>query len=251
MRNKRSEAVLLLLVSFGCAAVSYTVHAQDLHAWFQTRTQALFDAIAVGDRQVWEQTLDETCTITTEDGEVQNKAQFLAELRPLPKGFTGRGTIRGLTVQDLGASAVVHYWIDESENIFGQELKTSYVETDTYHRNAGVWKIVAMQTTVVPRDLEPLSTESAAWPTLVGEYRFPGDAQIRYRVFVRDGVLLGGRDEKSATVLIPLSPLVFFQKGSIHLMIFVRDSAGAVAEVREIHKYNEVRMQRVPAAPPT
>jgi hypothetical protein len=27
-------------------------------------------------------------------------------------------------------------------------------------------------------------------------------------------------------------------------MIFVKDQAGAVTEVREIHKYNEVRMQR-------
>ena len=63
-------------------------------------------------------------------------------------------------------------------------------------------------------------------------------------MFVRNGALFGGRDDKSATVLIPLAPLVFHQAGSIHLMIFVKDSAGAVTEVREIHKYNEVRMQR-------
>jgi hypothetical protein len=205
----------------------------------------------MGDQQVWDQTLDEACTITTEDGDVQDKAKFLSELRPLPQGFIGRGTIRGLTVRDLGASAVVHYWIDESETIFDQELKTSYVETDTYHRNAGAWKIVAMQVTVVPRDLEPIATESTEWSALVGEYRFPGDEQIRYRVFIRNGVLLGGRDEKAATMLIPLSPLVFFQKGSIHLMIFVKGPGGVVAEVREIHKYNEVRMQRVPASPST
>jgi hypothetical protein len=248
MTKKQPVAVLFIL---GSAVMSLPVHARsgDLHEWFQTRTQALFEAIAVGDRQIWDQTLDETCVITTEDGEVQDKHKFLTDLRPLPKGFIGSGTIRGLTVQDLGAVAVVHYWIDESENIFGQELRTSYIETDTYHRQAGTWKIVAMQITVVPRDLEPITTEAAGSPALVGDYRFPGDEQIRYRVFIRNGVLFGGRDEKSATMLIPLAPLVFFQQGSIHLIIFVRDHAGFVAEVREIHKYNEVRMERVSAAP--
>jgi hypothetical protein len=43
-----------------------------------------------------------------------------------------------------------------------------------------------------------------------------------------------------------LSPLVFFQKGSIHTMIFVPNADGAIREVLEEHKFNEVAMQRVP-----
>jgi hypothetical protein len=232
-------------VAAGCPVPGQAAQA-DLHAWFQTRTQALFDAIADGDKAIWDRTMDADCVITSEDGEVMDKAKFLTDLRPLPRGFSGHGKIRDLTVRDLGEVAVVHYWIDEWETIFAQELKTTYLETDTYHRSAGTWKMVAMQLTVVPRDLEPIVTDPGAWSTLEGEYGFPGDdqAQTRYRVFVRNGSLFGGRDEKSATALIPLAPLVFFQAGSIHLMIFVKDAAGAVTEVREIHKYNEVRMQR-------
>jgi hypothetical protein len=64
---------------------------------------------------------------------------------------------------------------------------------------------------------------------------------------MRDGALYGGNNPKTATRLIPLAPLVYYQQGSIHLMIFVRDTSGAVNEVRELHKYNEVRMQRIPA----
>jgi hypothetical protein len=73
--------------------------------------------------------------------------------------------------------------------------------------------MVAMQLTVVPRDLEPIVVDPSGWPALEGEYAFPGDdqAQIRYRVFARNGTLFGGRDEKSATVLVRLAPLVFFQ----------------------------------------
>ena len=234
---------LLVAAAAGCLSSAQAAEA-DLRTWFQTRTQELFDSIAIGDKAIWDQTMDSGCIITTEDGEVMDKAKFLSDLRPLPRGFSGRGKIRDLTVRDMGEVAVVHYWIDEWEIIFAQELKTTYVETDTYRRSAGEWKMVAMQLTVVPRDLEAVVSDPSGWPALEGEYRFPGDDQIRYRVFARNATLFGGRDDKSATALIPLAPLVFFQAGSIHLMIFVRDEAGAATEVREIHKYNEVRMQR-------
>jgi hypothetical protein len=204
----------------------------------------LFDSIASGDKAIWAETMEEDCIITTEDGEVQDKVKFLADLKPLPPGFKGGGVIRDLSVRDLGEAAVAHYVIDEWETIFGQQLKTAYVETDTYRRRGNTWKMAAMQVTVVPRDLEPVVADRSGWPRLLGDYRFSGDDTVRYRVFERDGALMGGRDEKSATRLIPLAPLVFFQAGSIHTMIFVQDSSGAVSEVREIHKYNEVHMVR-------
>jgi hypothetical protein len=249
MRSSSGSKVVALLagLQLGGGALTAAGAAPDSKAWFEQRTQALFDALTSGDKAIWDQTLDRGCVITTEDGEVEGKEKFLTDLKPLPKGFSGRIKIRDLTLQDFGNTAVVQYWMDEWEDIFDQQLRTTYVETDSYHRSAKTWQIVAMQTTVVPRDLEPLTTDSSAWPALIGEYHFPGDAQIRYRVFARDGQLFGGRDEKSATSLIPLAPLVFHQKGSIHFIIFVKDAAGVVTEVREIHKYNEVRMQRVMA----
>lgn len=245
----RSLILLAASIALTSRAIAAEPPAAALQAWFQARTQALFDAVAIGDRAIWDQTLDGTCIVTSEDGEVTDKAKFLAELRPLPPGFEGRIVIRDLTVRDLGATAVVHYWMDESETIFAQELKTLYVATDTYRRTGDTWRAVAMQVTVVPRDLEPIVTDRSDWPAIVGSYQYPGDTQPRYRVFLRDGRLFGGRDEKTATTLIPLAPLVFHQQGSIHLMVFVRDAAGEIGEVRELHKYNEVRMQKAPPRP--
>jgi hypothetical protein len=234
-----------------CLSVSFAAPARTLDptSWFQSTTQALFDAVAAGEKPVWDRVLDADCMITTEDGEVFDKARFMEELRPLPPGFSGEIKVRGLTVRSLGGTAVVHYWLDETEDIFGQQLRTTYVETDTYRRAGDSWKAVAMQVTVVPRDLEPIELSSAGWPALVGDYRYSERATSRYQVFVRDGALYGGRDPKSATQLIPLAPLVFFQKGSIHIMVFVQDTTGAVSEVRELHKYNEVRLQRVGVPP--
>jgi hypothetical protein len=222
--------------------------AADSTAWFQATTQALFDAVTRGDRLVWDRILDANCMITTEDGEVLTRAAFLDTLRPLPAGFSGQIRVRGLTVRDLGSGAVVHYWLDEVESIFGQQLHTTYVETDTYRQQASSWKLLALQATVVPRDLEPITDNASNWPALVGEYRLAEQAASRYRVFVRDGVLYGGSDPRSATRLIPLSPLVFHQQGSIHLMVFVPGKTGVIEEVRELHKYNEVRMRRVVAS---
>ena len=222
--------------------------AAEPGSWFQVRTQALMDAVTSGDKAIWDRTLDPDCMITTEDGEVLTKKKMLDVIEPLPRGFSGAIKVRDLTVREIGTAAVVHYWLDESEQIFGQTLKTTYVETDVYQGNGGSRKAVAMHVTVVPRDLEAIPQDPTTWRALVGKYAYSDQATSRYSVFIRDGVLYGGNNEKTATRLIPLTPLVYFQQGSIHLMIFVRDKSGAVVEVRELHKYNEVRMQRVAAA---
>jgi hypothetical protein len=224
--------------------------AEDPIGWFQTTTQRLYDAVTAGDPKVWDAVLDNDCIVTDEDGTVFNRTQFLATVKPLPAHFSGDIRVRGLTLRSLGtAAATVHYWLDETEEIFGQHLRTTYVETDTYRRAGAEWKAVAMQVTVVPRDLEPVDVDRSQWSQLLGEYAYDPAATSRYHVFRRDGKLFAGRDEKSATELIPLAPLVFHQQGSIHLMVFVRDRAGAVNEVRELHKYNEIRMLRSAPAP--
>jgi uncharacterized protein DUF4440 len=242
----RADALIGLgLLVFSCSGFA-RAESTD---WFQTTTQALVDAVAVGDKSVWARVLDADCTITTEDGDVLDKRKFLDELKPLPVGFSGSIKVRGLTVKTAGSAAVVHYWLDELEDIFGQTLKTTYVETDVYRRALKSWKIVSQHVTVVPRDLEEIPVNRRDWQALVGEYRFSDKAASHYEVFIRDGTLYGGRDANTATLLIPLAPLVFFQKGSIHTMVFVQAEGGAVTEVRELHKYNEVIMRRVGAPP--
>jgi Domain of unknown function (DUF4440) len=247
-----ADRALMSCLALLCFALPAAAADEDATAWFRTTTQALVDAITDGAPGVWDRVLDPDCIITTEDGAVMGKKKFLEDLKPLPSGFTGDIKVRDLTVRALGTGAVVHYWLDERENVFDQQLRTTYVETDTYRRSGDTWVVVAMQVTVVPRDLEPVPNASAGgWRALLGEYHYDDRAASRYRVFVRDGALFGGSDVKSATRLIPLAPLVFYQQGSIHLMIFVRDRSGTVTEVRELHKYNEVRLERVSGRRPS
>ena len=48
------------------------------------------DAVAAGDRAVWDRVMDDTCVVTGEEGEKLTKAEFLKGLRPLPQGLSGK-----------------------------------------------------------------------------------------------------------------------------------------------------------------
>jgi len=51
--------------------------------------QALLDAIAPGDRAVWERLLAKDAVYVDENGAVLRRDQFLAALKPLPAGSSG------------------------------------------------------------------------------------------------------------------------------------------------------------------
>lgn len=221
---------------------------RDDSVWFLQRTQALYDAVARGDKRIWRRTLSGDCIITDEDGKVYGKAAFLDTLTGLPKGFSGAIKIRHLTARSFGAAAAVHYWIDEHEDALGQRLHTTYVETDTYHREGNTWKMVAAQVTVVPADLKPVPVDERGWRELAGIYRLGGKDGRLYHAYLRQGSLYWGSDERSAKRLIPLSPLVFFVQGSIHTLVFRRDPNGQIAGAIELHKYNEIAMRRIGSA---
>lgn len=245
MHPRVALSVFLVASTFTAAAAAKAPAIPD-QAWFQKNTQALFDALAPGDKKVWQKAYADDAIISDEDGNVQTKAELLKGFGPLPPGSSGSIQVEDLKVLPLGTNAaVVNYLIDEQEEVQGQKLHTKYTTTDVYRSQLGGWKIVASHVTVVPRDMDPVPVDKSGWPALVGEYRVGPQSKHSYHVYLREGSLFGGADEQTATALIPLSPLVYFQAGSIHTMIFVPDGKGGIAEVREVHKYNELSMQRV------
>jgi hypothetical protein len=111
--------------------------------WFQTVEQALMDSIGPGDKSVWERVMDPSCLVTSEEGQVLTRQQFLDQLRPLPQGLTGGITVKDMTVQEFPTFAVVRYLADEWESVFSQRLTTQYRVTDTFRRDSHDWKMVA------------------------------------------------------------------------------------------------------------
>src|SRR5215813_4568445 len=109
------------------------------------RTQELFDAVVPGNKEPWKKYFADDCIFADEKGRTLNKAQLVADIAPLPKGYFG--TIKIAKAQSVihGDTAILSYDLDENETIFGQELTARYHVTDTWLRRNGVWQIASSQ----------------------------------------------------------------------------------------------------------
>jgi hypothetical protein len=215
--------------------------------WFQSTEQALMDSIAVGDKGPWERTMDPACIVTSEEGDVVSRRQFLDDLRPLPPGLTGSIAVKELTVDEFPGVAVVRFLADESEVVFGQRLATRYRVTDTYRGAAGDWKMVASHTSVVTQDPPAQQVSRAGWTGFVGRYRLLPDGWT-FTVELRGGTLYGGRDPKKLKPLIPLTPDAFVVSGSLGEWLFVTENGRAV-RVLDFRKFEPLVWTRVDDAP--
>ena len=221
-------------VAEAAAAATMTVSPETVE-WFQATEQALMDATAPGDKAVWERVMDPSCVVTTEEGRVLGKQQFLDELRPLPKGLAGGIAVRDLTVQEFPAFALVRYLADEWESVFGHRQTVQYRVTNAYRRDGPAWKMVASHLSVVTRDPPAQDVPSAGWPGLVGSYRLLPTGWI-FTVELRDGKLYGGRDPKHLKPLIPLTPDAFVVSGSLGEWLFVVEK-GRATHIVNLRKF--------------
>jgi hypothetical protein len=109
------------------------------------RTQELFDAVVPGNKEPWQKYFADDCIFADEKGRNLTKPQLIADITPLPKGYSG--TIKISRPQSLihGDTTILSYDLDETETIFGQNLTARYHVTDTWLRRNGIWQIVSSQ----------------------------------------------------------------------------------------------------------
>lgn len=237
--------VVLLLHPSATRPATPAAAAPETVRWFQATTQALVDAVARGDRGAWDAVMDPSCVVTTEEGQVLDKKQFLAELRPLPPGLQGGIAVRDLTVQELGDVAIVRYLLDEWETIFGQRLATRYRATDSFRRAGAGWKLVASHSSVVTRDPPAQRVTTSSWPSFAGTYRLlPGGWTLT--VELRDGKLLAGPDPARLRPLVPVAQNAFVRSGVLGDWIFGTDDHGNVDRIVELRKFGVLVWTRVP-----
>lgn len=202
------------------------------------------DTVAKGDKQEWQRVMDDHCVVTSEDGEVLSKKQFLDELGPLAPGLSGTIRVQNLTVQTVSGIAIVRYLADEQEAVFGQQLATQYRTTDTFRRTGGQWKMLASHTSVVTKDPPPLEVSSAHWPALAGTYQLLPDGWT-FHVVLQDGKLYGGRDLSKLRPFLPLTPDAFVLQGRLGEWLFVRDAAGKAGQIVNFRKFEPLIWTRV------
>jgi hypothetical protein len=211
--------------------------------YFQSTEQDLMDAIGRGDKAVWDRAMDPSCVITSEEGEVLTKAQFLDELRPLPSGLSGEIVVKDVTVQEYPGFAVVRSLDDEHETVFGQKLEVRYRTTSTWQRDGKDWRLVALHLSVVTEDPPPAEVSTADWPAFAGTYRLLPDGWT-FTVERRDGKLFGGRDPKALRELLPIAPNAFVQSGRLGEWIFVLEN-GRATRLVNFRKFDPLIWTRV------
>ena len=195
-------------------------------ATLERATQALVDALAPGERAVWERYADPSLTYVTEDNEVKSRAQLLDEMKPLPVGSSGWIVVQEFRCTDFGSFAVTTYLMDEHETIEGHELHARYRGSDPWRATAQGWRLVAAQVYAIPQD-PPRGAATSALADYAGTYTLSASTRQTIR---QDGDhLLAQRSGRAAQQLLPESGDVFFTPGHPRTRrIFLRAPDGRV-----------------------
>jgi hypothetical protein len=190
------------------------------------RTQELVDAIAVGDRTPWNKYFATDAMYSDETGKSKNKQTLLADLVPLPKGYSGAITVENVHFSLHRGTAIMSYDLNEKEAVFGQQLTARYHETDTWIRRHAEWQIVAGQIYRYYEDPAAGKAAPAKLAEYVGTYELaPGHSLT----ISREGAqLYRQRGNEPKVELIPEDDEIFFRKGIEGRILFRRAPNGKV-----------------------
>jgi hypothetical protein len=217
----------LLAAVLALAPAAAYADAASTEATLKKITQEMADALAPGDRAVWERYTDPSLIYATEDNLVKTRKQFLADLTPLPAGYSGQIAIVEFRSKDFGPFAVTTYIQDEHENVEGHELHAHYRTTDTWRRTPAGWRLAGSETFSVPIDPPAGAASPDALANFEGRYRLSPKTVQTIR---RDGDhLVVEREGRAPQILVVESGDVFFTPGRPRtIRVFQRNSAGAV-----------------------
>jgi hypothetical protein len=229
---------LILLLATSAFAAEPAITEQELIR----RTQELYDAIVPGDQTPWKKYFANDCTFSDEKGRTLDKTKLVADITPLPKGYSGAIKIENVISRIIGDTAVLSYDANETETIFGQNLRARYHITDTWLRRNGEWQIIASQAHRYYEDPAIGKADEKKFPGYVGTYQLAPD-QTR-KVTSDNGKLFVERKGKNEE-LLPESSDLFFRKGVEGRILFRHDNAGAVDALIDRRNNEDVIWQKI------
>src|SRR5437763_16590996 len=221
-------AFLFPLVTCHMSLVTAFAAAPDESATRQEllrRTQELYDSIISGNQTPWKKYFADDCTFSDEKGRTLDKTKLVADITPLPKGYSGAIKIDNVISRIIGDTAILSYDANETETIFGQNLRARYHVTDTWLRRNGDWQIIASQAHRYYEDPAVAKADEKKFPDYVGSYELaPGQIRI---VTAENRKLFIERNGKKEE-LFPETSDLFFRKGVEGRILFHYDATGKV-----------------------
>jgi len=214
---------LMLLGLSGCSR--HTRHGQKGAAITREelvrRTQELFDSVAGGDQAPWKKYFADDALYFDEKGRSMNKEALVADIAPLPAGYSGTITIAKAQAHIEGNVAILSYDMDEKESVFGQNMTARYHATDTWMNRNGQWQIVAGQVLRYYEDPASGEADPRTFRDYVGKYEL---APEKTQTVSQDaGHLYLQRGDRPKAELIPEAAGIFFRKGVEGRILFGRE----------------------------
>ena len=189
------------------------------------RTQELYDALAAGNQAPWKQYFADDCIFSDEKGRTMDKSKLVADITPLPTGYSGVIKLEHVQSRIYDDVAVLSYDANEAETIFSQKLSARYHITDTWLRRNGNWQIVASQAHRYYEDPAPGKADPKKFADFVGTYELtPG--QTRTVLLEGDSLFVERNGKKEQ--LLPETSDLFFRRGVEGRILFRYDTDGKV-----------------------
>jgi hypothetical protein len=186
------------------------------------KEQQLMDAIAIGNKAMWNTALHDSCIIGIEDGAIITKLKFLDDLSPLPKGYTGKiKLIEPKLKLYNNNTAVLSYISDEYLELYNQKIHTQYRQVDTWIKIDKGWKAIMMQVFEIPKNPAPVNIAENILKQYAGTYQLSNEKKCI--VTVETGKLFVEKSGKK-TELLAQTENVFFRKGDGRVdILFIKD----------------------------
>jgi hypothetical protein len=215
----------LAVVIVSSATLAYATDAPITQDELVRRTQELYDAIVPGNQATWKKYFADDCIFSDEKDRTLDKAKLIADIAPLPAGYSGAIRIENAQSRIIGNTAILSYDADESETIFGQNLKARYHVTDTWLQRNGNWQIIASQAHRYYEDPAVGKANPKKFGDFIGTYELaPGQT----RVVTAEGDKLFVERKGKKEELLPETSGLFFRKGVEGRILFRYDGNGKV-----------------------
>jgi hypothetical protein len=190
------------------------------------RSQELFDAVAIGDQIPWKKYIADDATYFDEKGRKMNKTALVADVTPLPAGYSGTIKVTNVQSHIENNVAIMSYDEDETEIVHGQNLTARYHETDAWMYRNGQWQIVAGQVLRYYEDPAPGKVDARKFAEYVGTYEIVPGQQLT--ISADGGHLFRQKGDQAKGELIPEATDIFFRKGVEGRILFRYDDHGKV-----------------------
>jgi hypothetical protein len=201
---------LALIVFLSATSIVWAADSPITQEELIRRTQELYDSLVTGDQAPWKKHFADDCMFADEKGRFFDKPKLIADITPLPAGYSGMIKIQNAHSRIVGTTAVLSYDADENETIFGQNLKARYHITDTWLQRNGNWQIIASQAHRYYEDPAIGKADPKKFADFTGTYELaPGQTRL---VFVEGDKLFVERKGKTEE-LLPETSELFFRKG--------------------------------------